>query len=123
MKKLNNKGFTLIELLATVVIMLAISVLAVSSISAAIERSKMKQDAAKIETIEAYAKLYYEDNKLNLPPNGCFSINVLNLTDEERKKSNGEYFDGAISYGIDGVEYQDGGCVNWWKILTKKVLP
>ena len=37
------KGFTLIELLAVVVIMLAISVMAISSISAAIERNKAKQ--------------------------------------------------------------------------------
>ena len=44
MKKLNKKGFTLIELLATVVIMLAISVIAVSSISSAIDRNKAKQD-------------------------------------------------------------------------------
>ena len=41
--KLNKKGFTLIELLAVVVIMLAISVMAVSSISAAVERNKKKQ--------------------------------------------------------------------------------
>ena len=40
--KLNKKGFTLIDLLAVVVILLAISVMAISSISAAIERNKVK---------------------------------------------------------------------------------
>ena len=39
---INRKGFTLIELLAVVVILLAISVMAISSISAAIERNKNK---------------------------------------------------------------------------------
>ena len=62
-KKLNNKGFTLIELLAVVVILLAISVIAVSSISAAMERNKVKQDEAKKEVIISYAKLYYDEHK------------------------------------------------------------
>ena len=43
MKENNNKGFTLIELLAVVVILLAVSVIAISSIGAAIERNKKKQ--------------------------------------------------------------------------------
>ena len=45
--KMNNKGCTLIELLAVVVILLAISVIAISSISAAIERNKGKQNEEK----------------------------------------------------------------------------
>ena len=49
--KLNKKGFTLIELLAVVVILLAITVIAVSSISAAIERNKVKQNDTKKEVI------------------------------------------------------------------------
>ena len=61
--KLNKKGFTLIELLAVVVIMLAISVMAVSSISAAVERNKKKQNNAKIKVIESYAEIYYNDHK------------------------------------------------------------
>ena len=58
MKSLNKKGFTLIELLAVVVILLAISIIAVSSISAAIERNKVKQNDAKKELIISYAKIY-----------------------------------------------------------------
>ena len=58
--KLNKKGFTLIELLAVVVILLAISVMAISSINAAVERNKAKQDNAKKEVIVSYAKIYYE---------------------------------------------------------------
>ena len=72
MKKKNNKGFTLIELLAVVVILLAISVIAVSSISAAMERNKAKQNDAKKEIIISYAKLYYEEHKNSYPGgNGC----------------------------------------------------
>ena len=37
-KKNNKKGFTLVELLAVIVILLAISVIAIPSISAGIER-------------------------------------------------------------------------------------
>ena len=56
-KRKNQKGFTLIELLAVVVILLAISVMAISSISAAIERNKDKQDNAKKEVLISYGKL------------------------------------------------------------------
>ena len=65
MKKENNKnrGFTLIELLAVVVILLAISVIAITSISAAIERNRKKQDDAKIKVLQGYAELYYNEHK------------------------------------------------------------
>jgi prepilin-type N-terminal cleavage/methylation domain-containing protein len=88
MKKLNKKGFTLIELLAVVVILLAISVIAVSSISAAIERNKVKQDEARKEIIISYAKLYYEDYKNTLEKktkdaNGNIHITMDELMDNE----------------------------------------
>ena len=78
--KKNNKGFTLIELLAVVVILLAISVMAISSISAAIERNKAKQNDTKKKIIVSYAKLYYEEHK-NSINNNC--INVQTLIDKE----------------------------------------
>ena len=78
--KKNNKGFTLIELLAVVVILLAISVMAISSISAAIERNKEKQNDTKKKIIVSYAKLYYEEHK-NSINNNC--INVQTLIDKE----------------------------------------
>ena len=92
MKRMNKKGFTLIELLAVVVIMLAISVMAISSISAAIERNKAKQDNAKIEVIVSTAKLYYESHKNSLGTSGCIPISNLDLTENERKRSNGDMF-------------------------------
>ena len=60
MKKLNSKGFTLIELLAVIAILIIISTIAISSISSAVERNKVKQNDAKKAVIVSYAKLYYE---------------------------------------------------------------
>ena len=57
---MNKKGFTLIELLAVVVILLVIATIAVSSISAAIERNKEKQNTTKISVIVGNAGLYYQ---------------------------------------------------------------
>ena len=89
--KINNKGFTLIELLAVVVILLAISVIAISSINSAIERSKVKEDNAKKEVIIEHAKLYYEENKNNIS-NGCINIGSLGLSDEEILDSSSSSF-------------------------------
>ena len=96
--KLNKKGFTLIELLAVVVILLAISVIAVSSISAAIERNKAKQNDAKKEVIVSYAKLYYEEHKNSLGVSGCIAVSKLNLSDAESVDADGDTFTGGIKY-------------------------
>ena len=103
--KLNKKGFTLIELLAVVVILLAISVIAISSISAAIERNKEKQNNAKKEVIVSYAKLYYEDHKNSLGNSGCILLSKLDLSEEESKDADGEYFIGGVKY-TNGTNFQ-----------------
>ena len=100
--KLNKKGFTLIELLAVVVIMLAISVMAVSSISASIKRNNKKQDETKIKVLISYAELYYQKHKGGLGTEGCIElgriIDEYNLSIDETTDSSGETFDGCISY-------------------------
>ena len=96
--KLNKKGFTLIELLAVVVILLAISVIAISSISAAMERNKEKQNESKKEILISYAKLYYEEHKNSLSKSGCICLGNLKLSDSELKDANGKDFDGCIEY-------------------------
>ena len=110
--KLNKKGFTLVELLAVVVILLAISVIAVSSISAAIERNKVKQNDAKKEIIVSYAKLYYEEHKnsLSVRTDKCINLDELldefKLTDEEIKDADGNEFSGKVKYNRNGTEFE-----------------
>ena len=100
MKK-NNKGFTLIELLAVVVILLAVSVIAISSISAAIERNKKKQNATKIAVIETYAKLYYDEHKNSITGNKI-SIYDLDLSDSEIVDADGDIICGYVLITFDG---------------------
>lgn len=101
---MNRKGFTLIELLAVVVIMLAISVVAVSSISAAIERNKAKQNDAKIEIILSYAKLYYEEHK-NSETDNCIELSKLNLSESEKEDAEGNPFSGIVKHN-NGSKFQ-----------------
>lgn len=113
--KLNKKGFTLIELLAVVVIMLAISVMAISSISAAIERNKVKQDNAKKEAIVSIAKLYYEEHKNSLGPSGCIPIGKLDLTENEIKceqcdDGKSGTFSGGVTFNNGTFVYKKDGC-------------
>ena len=96
--KLNKKGFTLIELLAVVVILLAISVMAISSISAAIERNKASQDQKKIAIIEQFASTYYDGHKNSLQVSGCIPLGDLGMTKDELTNANGEYFGGGVRY-------------------------
>lgn len=100
MKNKNNRGFTLVELLAVVVILLAISVAAISSISAAIERNKVKQNNAKIAVIESYAKLYYDEHKnelINRSPKRI-SLDELDLEISEVSDVDGAQICGYVSY-------------------------
>lgn len=116
--KLNKKGFTLIELLAVVVILLAISVIAIPSISSAIERNKAKQNNTKKEIIVSYAKLYYEEHKNSfVNPSGSIGLGELKLSDTERVDANGNAFVGVVCYYTEtsGVKFKyedDGDCNN-----------
>ena len=76
-KKINKKGFTLVELLAVVVLLLAISVIAISSISAAMERTNKKQEDATKKLIVSYAEMYFDENKNKLGANPCVDVETL----------------------------------------------
>ncbi len=132
-KKKNSKGFTLIELLAVVVILMAISVIAISSISAAIERNKVQQDDTKKKIISGYAQLYYDEHKnvitRDLNTNGasskyyyncqgggnvkignaykcmCIPISELDLDDKEKENADGEAFSGKACSDDSGASF------------------
>ena len=63
---MNKKGFTLIELLAVIVLLGAIMLIAISSVSGISNAVKQKMYDEKIDFIEEAAVLYGEDLKNNL---------------------------------------------------------
>ncbi len=105
--KLNRKGFTLIELLAVVVILLAISVMAITSISAAIERNKTKQDESRKAIIVSATELYFNEHKNSLKGISCLTISELIsrevITEDEALDSNDEQFSGRVCLKSDGT--------------------
>ena len=64
MKK--NKGFTLVELLAVIVILAIVSLVAVPSINGLLRKSRTNMFCKKVESIEAAAKYYAQDNLSDL---------------------------------------------------------
>lgn len=98
--KLNKKGFTLIELLAVIVILLAISTIAISSISSAIERNKQKTNNAKKEVLASYGELYLNEEVNNENGTLCIKISDLksyfNLEDSEVTDADNKQFGGVI---------------------------
>ena len=110
--KLNNKGFTLIELLAVLVILIAIMSIAIPNISSALERNKKKQTKSKIELIQSAAELYVTDNKNDISPNTCISIETLiekgYLDDDDDLKGSIVYK--KLETGEETYTYQNKKC-------------
>ncbi len=110
--KNNKKGFTLVELLAVVVIMLAISVMAVSSISAAIKRNNQKQDETKQKVLESYAELF--DQKYKNDTKTKIELSELktefSLTEEEITGSDDHEFGGCLKKIDNKWKYTETGC-------------
>ena len=59
---MNRKGFTLVELLVVIIILLAIMVIALPSISGTLDKSKTKDKERAKELIESAALMYANDN-------------------------------------------------------------
>ena len=102
-KKMNKKGFTLVELLAVVVILLAISVIAVSSISAAMERQNQKKDEATKKIIISYAKDYFDTHKNTVDNNPCVNVSKL-ITEYNLDSVTLDGFNGSVT--VDGTKYE-----------------
>ena len=110
MKLLNRKGFTLVELLAVLVIMIAISSIAISSISAALERSKGNQNKQKIKLLESAAEVYVSEHKNSISDSDyCISVDTLlngGYIDEDNiKDANGDLFSGGIEINANDFTY------------------
>lgn len=106
MRVLNNKGFTLVEVLAVLVILVAITVIAIPTITSSMERTKEKQNDAKKEMLASYAEEYVEDHRNEIYENlklkdytSCY-ISIETLKD-------GGYLPDGIEFDIDG-KYIDG---------------
>ena len=105
--ELNNKGFTLVELLAVLVILIAISSIAIPTISSSLERSKDKQNKAKEKLLLSAAELYITDhrNAITAPNETCYIEENDLITekyidkDEEENNTNR-----IIEYNIDSKE-------------------
>lgn len=72
MLKLDNRGFTLVELLAVIVILVAISYVAVSGIGSSLENRDKKECVEQQELAVGAAKIYFSLN-------GSTSVTVGNL--------------------------------------------
>lgn len=105
----NRKGFTLIELLAVIVLLVAISAIAIPNITASIERSKNRQMQAKERVIIEAAKLYYEEHKNSLSSfidGGCYiELDKLDLHGEELKDPDGNVLEGGVIFDPETEEY------------------
>ena len=108
MKKLNKKGFTLVELLAVLVILIAITSIAIPTINSALERSKNKQNEQRKRIIESAAELYVSEHK-NTFNKTCIKVETLKnegyLDEESIKDADGRLFDGVVDVNIDRGEY------------------
>ncbi len=107
-KKLNNKGFTLIELLAALVILIVILGIAIPSISASLERTKVKQNEARYKIIESAAEQYVFEHKNGIYNNlgkevSCY-IKVDDLT---------------LLSGDDKLDSDGNDLSNYYVIFTK----
>ena len=108
MKKLNDKGFTLVELLAVLVILIAITGIAIPTISSSLERTKDKQNEARYKILESAAEQYVTDykndvyiNLNNLGRNSCF-ITLTDLSEylssDDMKDADGEELTGRVIF-------------------------
>lgn len=122
---MNNKGFTLVELLGVLVILLAIILVAIPSITSTFERNKIKINNQKREVVLSAAEIYVNKYKKEFEYasflTGRCGIAVSKvkekelLTDDEllnseNQKLNVEYEDGTVIADIENamIKYNDG---------------
>ena len=113
---MNNKGFTLVEVLAVLVILVTIVGISFTSISAFLERNKVKQNEQIENLIKHYASLYVSDHREAIRANfngekvTCFIyLSTLKennyLTDEEITDADGNILRGVVLFNMDDNSY------------------
>lgn len=112
-KRLNSKGFTLVELLAVMVILVAIMLIALPSITSSIARSENKKKEAQKELILSTVAIKLDkeafDKKIYQPGVGlkqcCLLVGDLadkGIIDDKLK----EGFEDALIMYDDGVKFK-----------------
>lgn len=105
---MNNKGFTLVELLAVLVILLSISVVAITNVTASLKRNDEQELRAQEKKAINAAKIYFSnDNKMSETESVKISalINGGYIDEEEVDKLNVNdyvvYCSNKTGYGIN----------------------
>lgn len=106
---MNNKGFTLVELIAVLAVMLTILLIAIPSISSAIDRNKENLSSKSIDIIKAASEIYVstylkKDIKTSYNNGTCYvkitdliNKDILSL-DEIKESSKDNEIDKIIIY-------------------------
>jgi type II secretory pathway pseudopilin PulG len=105
---MNNKGFTLVELLAVMLILIAISLVAVGGISSSLEKRDEKELEEQQELAIGAAKIYFSLND----DKTCVKIQTLidnNYISKGKKvdKLNTDY---TIKLNTDKYVYSNSSC-------------
>jgi len=82
---MNNKGFTLVELLAVMVILLAISVVAVTNVTASLKRNENQEIATQKKIAINAAKIYFSmNNTTSVSVDDLIDGNYLECSDIDK---------------------------------------
>ncbi len=101
---MKNKGFTLVELVVTVAILLALSTIAVISVTGVLKDSNNDIDTIQEELLESAVKSYYLEHGIE---DGVVTITELindGLIDEDDR----EKFPDDLSYKITVIDAEKG---------------
>lgn len=74
--KMNNKGFTLVELLAVITILLSLSIVVVTNVSASLKRNEEQELETQKKIAINAAKIYFSNNN-KMTVNSWVSISTL----------------------------------------------
>lgn len=115
---LNNKGFTLVEVLAVLIILAAITGLAIPSFTSSLEVNDKKQEENRQRRIESAAEIYVTNNKQaifdNLNASGynqcyIFASDLESegyISSDDNTKDDGSKINGLIEYNRNNNSYK-----------------